>query len=116
MLHPYECPECGCFHLSKMDRAKAVRLNLNAKVKMPDPLPESSPKADPFAEESALLKADRANFVRRIGDEYLWLVKTKDGSVRMVKTGTGKKRKIRSVEEPSEEAREMYPSLFKQTA
>jgi len=111
-LHPYECPECGCFHLSKMDRLKVVGLGLNAKRPAAKIEPEPSPTADQrIKEATSIIRAERGNFIGCDSDGSRWLVRLSSGEMVVAHT-TGNKPKVKAIDDPGEEARTMYPSLF----
>lgn len=109
-LYPYECPECGCFHLSKMDRAKASNIAKPVPVQpLPAPVPPTKDKR--LSEARQIILAQRANFIRQDGDEWWYLVTLGDGSVVMAMTNGGTHPRVKCLEEPDEMARTMYPRL-----
>ena len=114
MLHPYECLECGCFHLSKLAREKVAGVGRTAPVVEAKPLAAPVPSRDPRLEEArAIIRADRGNFVRQDGAEWWYLVKLGDGSYVMAMTNGCKGAKVKAIEDPDEMARTIYPALFR---
>jgi len=116
-LYPYECPECGCFHLSKMDRDVALMLNRKAPAveakPSPSPLP-AAPATDPRIKEATeLLKMKRGNFVESTGNVETWLLRLSSGEIVCALANGG--RKVKQLNVPDDDVRRMYPALFATT-
>lgn len=96
-----------------MDRIDALRLTPKVlETTKHNPLPEPTTKDQRIAEATGIIRAERGNYIGQDNEEARWLVTLASGESVVAVTNLKKRPKVLSIEEPTEEARTMYPAIL----